>query len=169
LFGKLCIIRIGLTISSLKIRIGLVARICRSQLSKDIQCRQGRGSIPRFGKLTFCSLPPTESPFAYGRRTKLLLDSLTISKLECGQPCKLDMCSCTWHFNQGHGIYCPCGLPSESLYHLAYHVDNKPDHVDHVDLEAGRCVSLSLWYQHTGFLSVTKIKDLSNPDLEYCG
>ena len=32
-----------------KIRIGLVARICRSQSSKDDQFRQGRGSIPRFG------------------------------------------------------------------------------------------------------------------------
>ena len=31
------------------IRIGLVARICRSQSSKDDQYRQGRGSIPRFG------------------------------------------------------------------------------------------------------------------------
>ena len=31
------------------IRIGLVARICRSQSSKDDQFRQGRGSIPRFG------------------------------------------------------------------------------------------------------------------------
>ena len=31
------------------IRIGLVARICRSQSSKDDQSRQGRGSIPRFG------------------------------------------------------------------------------------------------------------------------
>jgi hypothetical protein len=33
------------------IRIGLVARICRSQSSKDDQFRQGRGSIPRFGIL----------------------------------------------------------------------------------------------------------------------
>jgi hypothetical protein len=31
------------------IRIGLVARICRSHSSKDDQIRQGRGSIPRFG------------------------------------------------------------------------------------------------------------------------
>jgi len=31
------------------IRIGLVARICRSQSSQDDQFRQGRGSIPRFG------------------------------------------------------------------------------------------------------------------------
>ena len=31
------------------IRIGLVARICRSQSSKGDQFRQGRGSIPRFG------------------------------------------------------------------------------------------------------------------------
>jgi hypothetical protein len=30
-----------------------VARICRSQSSKDDQFRQGRGSIPRFGKLPF--------------------------------------------------------------------------------------------------------------------
>ena len=38
------------------IRIGLVARICRSQSSKDDQSRQGRGSIPRFGTilLPFC-------------------------------------------------------------------------------------------------------------------
>ena len=35
------------------IRIGLVARICRSQSSKDDQFRQGRGSIPRFGNLSF--------------------------------------------------------------------------------------------------------------------
>ena len=33
----------------IEIRIGLVARICRSQSSKDDQFRQGRGSIPRFG------------------------------------------------------------------------------------------------------------------------
>ena len=32
------------------IRIGLVARICRSQSPKGDQFRQGRGSIPRFGK-----------------------------------------------------------------------------------------------------------------------
>jgi hypothetical protein len=31
------------------IRIGLVARICRSHPSFDGQFRQGRGSIPRFG------------------------------------------------------------------------------------------------------------------------
>jgi hypothetical protein len=31
------------------IRIGLVARICRSHSSKEDQYRQGRGSIPRFG------------------------------------------------------------------------------------------------------------------------
>ena len=35
------------------IRIGLVARICRSQSSKDDQFRQGRGSIPRFGNFSF--------------------------------------------------------------------------------------------------------------------
>jgi hypothetical protein len=40
---------------SVTIRIGLVARICRSQSSKDDQFRQGRGSIPRFGiNLFFC-------------------------------------------------------------------------------------------------------------------
>jgi hypothetical protein len=33
----------------LNIRIGLVARICRSQSLIDDQFRQGRGSIPRFG------------------------------------------------------------------------------------------------------------------------
>jgi hypothetical protein len=44
------------------IRIGLVARICRSQSSKDDQFRQGRGSIPRFGiKLFFCWLLPLAS------------------------------------------------------------------------------------------------------------
>jgi hypothetical protein len=31
------------------IRIGLVARICRSQSSNGDKFRQGRGSIPRFG------------------------------------------------------------------------------------------------------------------------
>jgi hypothetical protein len=35
------------------IRIGLVARICRSHSSKEDQYRQGRGSIPRFGILLF--------------------------------------------------------------------------------------------------------------------
>jgi len=35
--------------SLVHIRIGLVARICRSQSSQDDQFRQGRGSIPRFG------------------------------------------------------------------------------------------------------------------------
>jgi len=35
------------------IRIGLVARICRSQSSNDAQFRQGRGSIPRFGISSF--------------------------------------------------------------------------------------------------------------------
>ena len=39
--------------SSNNIRIGLVARICRSQSSKDDQFRQGRGSIPRFGNFSF--------------------------------------------------------------------------------------------------------------------
>ena len=44
---------------SIDIRIGLVARICRSQSSKDDQFRQGRGSIPRFGKYSFArSRPP---------------------------------------------------------------------------------------------------------------
>jgi hypothetical protein len=38
------------------IRIGLVARICRSQSSQDDQFRQGRGSIPRFGIVPFCFL-----------------------------------------------------------------------------------------------------------------
>ena len=46
------------------IRIGLVARICRSQSSQDDQFRQGRGSIPRFGIILltfFCCLqrPPS--------------------------------------------------------------------------------------------------------------
>jgi hypothetical protein len=35
------------------IRIGLVARICRSHSSKEDQYRQGRGSIPRFGIIVF--------------------------------------------------------------------------------------------------------------------
>jgi hypothetical protein len=39
--------------STTTIRIGLVARICRSQSSKDDQFRQGRGSIPRFGNFSF--------------------------------------------------------------------------------------------------------------------
>jgi hypothetical protein len=46
-----CCLRIAPSSSNKKwfsIRIGLVARICRSQ-SKDDQFRQGRGSIPRFG------------------------------------------------------------------------------------------------------------------------
>ena len=42
----------------LNIRIGLVARICRSQSSKDDQLRQGRGSIPRFGNIIFATLSP---------------------------------------------------------------------------------------------------------------
>ena len=40
---------IGPAMVGYNIRIGLVARICRSQSSKDDQFRQGRGSIPRFG------------------------------------------------------------------------------------------------------------------------
>jgi hypothetical protein len=40
-------------IASCAIRIGLVARICRSHSSKEEKCRQGRGSIPRFGKQLF--------------------------------------------------------------------------------------------------------------------
>jgi hypothetical protein len=46
------------------IRIGLVARICRSQSSKDDQFRQGRGSIPRFGTtllLFVCYVDPYAS------------------------------------------------------------------------------------------------------------
>jgi hypothetical protein len=39
------------------IRIGLVARICRSHSSKEDQNRQGRGSIPRFGNLPFAVWP----------------------------------------------------------------------------------------------------------------
>jgi hypothetical protein len=40
-------------VDTLSIRIGLVARICRSQSSKGDQFRQGRGSIPRFGIISF--------------------------------------------------------------------------------------------------------------------
>jgi hypothetical protein len=39
------------------IRIGLVARICRSQSSQGDQFRQGRGSIPRFGIIPFSFAP----------------------------------------------------------------------------------------------------------------
>jgi hypothetical protein len=52
------LIWIGSVIISLHIRIGLVARICRSQLSKDNQFRQGRGSIPRFGNCFLTSWRP---------------------------------------------------------------------------------------------------------------
>jgi hypothetical protein len=48
--------RIGSSSFSI-IRIGLVARICRSQSSKDGQFRQGRGSIPRFGIVFFAFVP----------------------------------------------------------------------------------------------------------------
>jgi hypothetical protein len=39
----------------LHIRIGLVARICRSHPSFGGQLRQGRGSIPRFGNYLLLS------------------------------------------------------------------------------------------------------------------
>jgi len=45
-----------LAVSS-SIRIGLVARICRSHSSKEDQNRQGRGSIPRFGNYSFAVQP----------------------------------------------------------------------------------------------------------------
>ena len=48
-------------VQSTTIRIGLVARICRSQSSKDDQFRQGRGSIPRFGIILFLSFRETAS------------------------------------------------------------------------------------------------------------
>ena len=49
----LCLIESAM--AGYNIRIGLVARICRSQLSQYDQFRQGRGSIPRFGtSFAFC-------------------------------------------------------------------------------------------------------------------
>jgi hypothetical protein len=44
---------------TIEIRIGLVARICRSHSSKDDQFRQGRGSIPRFGIIVLLLHHPT--------------------------------------------------------------------------------------------------------------
>jgi hypothetical protein len=46
----------------------------------------------------------------------------------------------TQHFLQGDEVYCLCGLPFESIYHLAYHVLNEPQHLD---LQPGRCTSLA--------------------------
>jgi hypothetical protein len=68
-----------------------------------------------------------------------------IFKTYCGQECHTKPCSIIHHFLQGVGIYCSCGLPFESLYHLGYHAFNEPTHVD---LEPGRCASLASWYQH---------------------
>ena len=55
-----------------KIRIGLVARICRSQSSKDDQFRQGRGSIPRFGIISFAFCLPCPCYMRQGRRFPIL-------------------------------------------------------------------------------------------------
>jgi hypothetical protein len=54
-------------------------------------------------------------------------------------------CSIKHHFLQGSGIHCSCGLPFESINHLAYHISSEPVHVD---LKPGRCAFLATWYRH---------------------
>ena len=63
---------------------------------------------------------------------------------QLGQACGA-RCSTPDHFLRGDGVYCPCGLPFESIYHLADHVQRESDQgeSDHPILDP-TCQRLSL-------------------------
>ena len=102
------------------IRIGLVARICRSQSSKDDQFRQGRGSIPRFGRYSFdlfCYLQRSPS-----RLSAVLQRSMTASII----------------YSIGYCVL--CGLVVDRRRAVVWTTDSKAQTVE-VEVR-GRCVGL---------------------------